>query len=466
MFAPSRRPHRWYNNSVRCGEDAPIELAELVAAVCDARARTLEILDGMAERELCVPRLPTINPPLWESGHAGYFFERFVLQELGLPVLEPANAQLYDSISIAHETRWDLPVPDRAGITAYLHRVRDHICDWLESGQADARGRFLTYYAVLHEDMHTEALTYCLQTFGYPAPRLFREGSAPAPSAADRTGGPPGGGAGGGIGDGIGDGIELDADIAFAGGTMQLGAPRDTDFCFDNERWAHPIELAPFAISRTLVTQAQFAAFVDDAGYTRREFWSDAGWAWRTSAEAHRPLYWESRDDAWFRRDFDRWIPLELHRPMIHVAWWEAQAWCRWAGRRLPAEAEWEHAAMGADKRRYAWGDSAGGPAHANTDFRAMGCVAAGHCTDGDTPEGLCQITGDVWEWCADSFGPFPGFDADHYGDYSVPLFGSTRVLRGGAWTTRRRLARTGYRNYQAPHRRDIWGGFRTCASS
>ncbi|MHC5021251.1 MAG: selenoneine synthase SenA [Planctomycetota bacterium] len=433
---------------MRCGTDAPVDTATLVAWAADARARTLELLDGMADAELTVPRLPTINPPLWEAGHAGYFFERFVLQELGLPVIDPANAALYDSITIAHDTRWDLPVPDRDGIRAYLHRTRDHIAEWLTSGRADGRGRFLAFYAILHEDMHTEALTYCLQTCGYPAPRFYRDGDAPPPPPA--APGPP----------------PVDEDVAFAGGTVELGAPRDTPFCFDNEKWAHPVELAPFAISRTPVTQAQFAAFVDDGGYDRREWWSDAGWAWRTSAQADRPLFWESRDGAWFRRDFDRWTAVEPYRPMIHVGWWEAEAWCNWAGRRLPTEAEWEHAAMGAGKRRYAWGDDPGGAGHANTDFRAMGCVDVGSCADGETPEGLCHMTGDVWEWCADPFGPFPGFEPDHYGDYSVPLFDHTRVLRGGAWTTRRRLARAGYRNYQAPHRRDIWCGFRTCASS
>lgn len=412
----------------------------------DARARTLELLDSMADGQLTVPRLPTINPPLWEAGHAAFFFERFVLHELGLPVLDPAHVELYDSIEIAHETRWDLPVPDRDGIAAYLHRVHDHMAEWIESGAADGRGRFLTYYAILHEDMHTEALTYCLQTCGYPAPKLFGGRAAERPAGG---GTPP----------------PLD-DVRFAGGRVEIGAPRDTAFCFDNERWAHPVQLAPFAMARTPVTQAQFAAFVEDAGYTRRRLWSDAGWAWRVSAAAEQPLYWESRDGAWYRRDFDQWVPLEPHRPMIHVAWWEAEAWCKWAGRRLPTEAEWEFAAMGPDRRRYAWGADPGGAGHANTDFRAMGCVDVGMCPDGDTPEGLCHMTGDVWEWCGDAFGPFPGFAPDHYGDYSVPLFGHARVLRGGAWTTRRRLARAGYRNYQAPHRRDVWCGFRTCASS
>lgn len=428
------------------GADAPVDAATLVQWAADSRARTLELIEGWREDQLTVPRLATINPPLWEAAHAAFFYERFVLQELGLPMLEPDHAKLYDSAKIAHETRWDLPVPDRDAIVRYLTRVRDHLCDWLDSGRADGRGRFLAYYAILHEDMHTEALTYCLQTCGYAAPSLFRD-AAPAPPPPVSGPAPTG-------------------DVRFDGGTYDLGAPPDSAFCFDNEKWAHPVHLEPFQIRRAPVTQGEFAGFVDDGGYRRRELWSDAGWAWRQEAGAAHPAYWELRDGGWWRRDFDRWVPLEPQRPMIHVSFWEAEAWCRWAGRRLPTEAEWERAAMGTDKRLYAWGDDPGGPAHANTDFRAMGCVDVGSCPDGATPEGLSHVTGDVWEWCADPFGPFPGFERDHYEDYSVPLFSHTRVLRGGAWTTRRRLARTGYRNYQGPHRRDIWCGFRTCASS
>ena len=138
----------------------------------------------------------------------------------------------------------------------------------------------------------------------------------------------------------------------------------------------------------------------------------------------------------------------------------------RWAGRRLPTEAEWEYAASGLEKRRYPWGDGPGDARHANLGAEADGCVDAGTCAAGATPEGVTGLLGDTWEWCADAFGPFPGFEPDHYADYSVPLFGETRVLRGGCFATRRRLARNGYRNYQAPHRRDVFAGFRTCASS
>src|SRR5262249_26257610 len=134
-------------------------------------------------------------------------------------------------------------------------------------------------------------------------------------------------------------------DVIVPGGTFLLGATPDEPFVFDNEKWAHPVKLAPFAIARAPVTQAEFAAFVEEDGYRRRELWREEGWRWREETGATQPVYWQHQADGWWRRDFDHWVPLEPHRPVLHVNWYEAEAYCRWAGRRLPTEAEWEAAA-------------------------------------------------------------------------------------------------------------------------
>jgi iron(II)-dependent oxidoreductase len=255
-------------------------------------------------------------------------------------------------------------------------------------------------------------------------------------------------------------------DVEIAGGTYLLGALPQEPFVFDNEKWAHAVEVAPFRIARAAVSQGELAAFVEEGGYRRRELWSAEGWQWRQREAVEGPLYWRREGPAWLRRDFDRWVPLEPHRPVIHVSAHEAEAYCAWAGRRLPSEPEWEAAAAGAGERRrhFPWGQTPPGAEHANLDGLRLGCVDVGALAAGDTPEGCRQLLGNVWEWTASAFAPFPGFTPDPYQEYSAPWFGDHRVLRGGAWPTRARLLRNTWRNFYKPERRDVWAGFRTCA--
>jgi iron(II)-dependent oxidoreductase len=223
------------------------------------------------------------------------------------------------------------------------------------------------------------------------------------------------------------------------------------------------------------VTQSEFARFVEEGGYQRREWWSEEGWRWREVSGAEQPLYWQREAPGrWLRRAFDRMVPLEPHRPALHVNWHEAEAYCRFAGRRLPTEAEWEMAASAeptADgqgirerKRRYPWGDAQPTPVLANLDWCAPGCVDVGALPAGDSAFGCRQMVGNVWEWTSSTFLPYPGFVVDPYKEYSEPWFGTRKVLRGGCWATRSRLIRNTWRNFYTPDRRDVWSGFRTCA--
>jgi iron(II)-dependent oxidoreductase len=423
----------------------------LLDDIRDARARTLELVADLSDRQLRVAELPIVNPLDWEAGHVAYFQEKFALRDVdGRPSILTAADGLFDSIAIAHDTRWGLPLPPRAELLRYLERVRDAALA-AAAGELDAAARYRQRLAVFHEDMHDEAFSYTRQTMGYPPPRL----SLPHEAAA--AAGP------------------LEGDAVVAGGTFLLGAiPGEDEFVFDNEQWAHEVALAPYRIARAPVTQAEFARFVDDGGYRRRELWDDEGWAWREAVDASAPLYWRSGAGGWERRHFDAWLALEPHLPVIHVAWHEAQAYCRWAGRRLPSEAEWEAAASAepdargaiapGKKRRYPWGDEPPTPERANMDWRAMGCVDVAALPAGDSAFGCRQLIGNVWEWCADTFLPYPGFEPGPYREYSLPLFGATKVLRGGCWVTRSRLIRNTWRNYYEPHRRDVWAGFRTAA--
>jgi iron(II)-dependent oxidoreductase len=419
--------------------DSTISTKTLSDRLLDARARTRLFIDDLADRQLLGPRLATVNPLLWEIGHVAWFQEKWVLRRDGEASIRPDADSLYDSAGVAHDVRWDLKLPRRAETYGYMQDVLDRVLDRLQHGED--QDVYFVQLAIFHEDMHAEAFAITRQTLGYPAPLITT-----APLAAARSHG------------------RLNGDVRIPGGTYSLGAQPGESFVFDNEKWAHPVEVAPFAIARTPVTQAEFAAFTEAGGYEKQEFWSNESWAWRTRKQARHPEYWRRTVDGWQRRAFDQWVILEPNWPMVHVNWHEASAWCRWAGRRLPTEAEWELAASGIEKRRYPWGEEFPTADHANLDANRLECLDTAEYPAGDSPFGCRQMLGNVWEWTADAFGPYPGFVADPYKEYSEPWFGNHTVLRGGSWATPGRLLRNTWRNFYMPHRADMWAGFRTCA--
>jgi iron(II)-dependent oxidoreductase len=420
--------------------------ATLAAWIADARVRTLSLVADLRDDQLMGPRLPIVNPLRWEIGHVAWFQELWALRTAHAEApLRDDGDRLYDSSAIPNRVRWDLPLPSRAETIRYLEEVRDRVLAKLAARPATDSERYYLFLSLFHEDMHDEAFAYTRQTLEYPPPS-----SAGAPPASAKIGGP------------------LPGDAEIPGCTVPFGSTNDSEeFIFDNEKYAHLREVKPFAMARAPVTQSEFAAFADDRGYGRDELWSDAGAAWRRAVDAHHPIYWRREAPGrWLRRAFDDWVTLEPHRPVLHVNWYEAEAYCRWAGRRLPTELEWEAAATmaGGKKRRYPWGDGAPAEHQAHLDMRGMGCADVADYPAGDNIFGVRQLIGNIWEWTADDFLPFPGFSPDPYKDYSEPWFGDHKVLRGGCWVTRSRLIRSAYRNFYKPDRRDVWAGFRTCA--
>lgn len=426
-------------------------------ALPEARRRTLELIEDLSDQQLRGPRLRIVNPLHWEIGHVAWFQEFWILRHLGgLPPILSNGDSLYDSARVAHDTRWDLLLPSRAKTLAFMEQVLDRVCDSSDRrDRAPIDGYNETYFfhlVLFHEQMHAEAIAYTRQTLCYARPRL----SIAAESVSNVTG-------------------QVSGDAYIPGGKSALGASPGETFVFDNELQPHEVEVKPFSISKTAVTNGEFAAFVEDGGYTRRVLWSDEGWQWKRNAAAESPVYWQRESSGrWLRRDFDKWVELQDRVALIHVNWHEADAYCRWAGRRLPTEGEWEVAAscepsrdgrsISDHKRRYPWGDEQPTADRANLDWRAMGCIEVDALSAGDSAFGCRQMIGNAWEWTSTAFGAYPGFVTGPYKEYSEPWFGDHKVLRGGCWATRSSMIRSAYRNFYTPDRRDVWAGFRTCA--
>ena len=310
------------------------------------------------------------------------------------------------------------------------------------------RDGYVVAMVAQHEDQHQETMLQTLQLKQgepYAAPRRVPANGGQRP----RSGPPPG------------------AMVRFSGGIVEIGTD-DRTVAYDNERPRHGVELRPFDIDALPVTNGQYLEFMEDGGYRRRELWSEAGWSWLAEAGVAAPKHWERRGTDWWTRSMDRTRPVDPAEAVCHVCAHEADAFARWAGKRLPTEGEWEAAATwdppSGRKLLNPWGDDEADATRANVDQLAFGTAPVGSYPENVSPIGCYGMIGDVWEWTSSPFEPYPGFEAFPYAEYSQVFFGSDyRVLRGGSWATRSRVARATFRNWDYPIRRQIFSGFR-CA--
>lgn len=387
--------------------------AWLAGALDTARAHTLALFGAcraVLPASMEIRYAPELNPPRWELGHVAWFEERWLARnperlrgaaadpEAGLAAsLLPRADALYDSSAIAHTRRWHLDLPDPERTLRYAAQVRERTLALLATVPDDDDALFFFRWALAHEAMHAEAAVYMAQNLALPiTAALLRSGPAPGPTG----------------------------EVACPGGAMVLGHT-GPGFHFDNEGGQRPVVLAPFNIDRSPVTWARFRPFVEADGYDDAQWWTDDGWAWRQRHSTGRPRHLVLVDGTWQRAAFGAWVPMTDDEPVMHLTRHEAEAWCRWAGRRLPTEADWQWAALNADG--FAWGE--------------------------------------VWEWTASPFEPWPGFIAHPYRDYSQPWFDGRPVLRGASFATLPCMRNPHYRNYFPADRNDLFAGFRSCAA-
>lgn len=391
----------------------------LAQALRQSRHDTLDIFARIKATlpDLLVPQRPELNPPLWELGHIGWFQEYWIARnperhlgpranpDAARPAPPRANADaLYHSSHVPHDSRWSLALPDpqatRADLAAQLERTLQMLAE-LKTADDDA----LYFYrlALLHEDMHHEAALYMAQSVGLPLddPR-WRARTLPSP----------------------GQPLHLPAQ------PWRLGADAtQPGFAFDNEYGEQWVALEGCAIDAQVLRWADYLPFVDASGYSDARLWTDAGWHWRLQDGPDHvpttPRYLRQQNGVWQQWRHGQWHALDLNEPACHLTYHEAQAWCRWAGRRLPTEAEWA-CAVHTLGPAFAWGD--------------------------------------VWEWTASAFAPYPGFTPHPYRDYSAPWFDGRPVLRGASFMTQPRMRHPDYRNFFQAHRSDVPAGFRTCA--
>ena len=414
----------------------PVTRERIARRLDEVRARTMLLVEQLSDDALNAVHSPLMSPIVWDLGHIATFEDLWLAHSaFGKDMLRERLGQVYDPNAAPRSARGELPYLRSADTFEYMDQVRERVFDLLDGADLSPesspllRDAFVFEMVLRHEQQHTETILQTLQL-------MTSEKYAP-PQRRDLDAAEP-----------------VTGDVLVRGGPVQLGAG-PTGFAYDNERPRHVREVDTFRIDRVPVTNAAFCEFIADGGYERRELWSADGWAWRRDEDATAPQYWRRVGDEWLVRSFGEWTELDPALPVCHVSWFEADAFSRWAGRRLPTEAEWEKAAAGAV-------DDAGS---SNLDQLAYGCAPAGAYPAGESACGARQMLGDVWEWTSSGFDAYPGFEAFPYPEYSQDFFGGPfKVLRGGSWATQAGAVTVTFRNWDYPQRRQIFAGFR-CAS-
>jgi iron(II)-dependent oxidoreductase len=414
--------------------------------LAEARERTRFLLAGVSEDDLVRQHDPVMSPLIWDYGHIGNYEELWLLQKAhGKNLSARELYDMYDASLHPREERPSLNLLNREDAGVYLDAVRKAVIEALEGADLDGddpllADGFVYEMVIQHEAQHTETMLQTLQ---------LMEGEGYRPEAPVE---PPEGG------------VEYGEMVPVPGGPFVMGTGARA---LDNERDAHEVRVAGFLMDKTPVTNAAYREFVESGGYGRRELWDPAGWECIKQERISAPKHWyQPEPHSWWTAHFGFDEPLDPARPVVHVSWYEADAYARWAGKRLPTEAEWEKAASwdptSGKGRLFPWGDEPPSPENANLDQLAFRPAEVGAYPAGASAYGVLGMIGDVWEWTASDLAPYPGFEPFPYKEYSEVFFGPDyKVLRGGSWATRPAAIRNTFRNWDFPIRRQLFVGFR-----
>ncbi len=420
----------------------------LLQSIEHTHRQMMALIDDLSEEQIRVPYEKGINPPVWELGHSAFFYEYFLLRPLyGVDPIMPGYDTVWDSFDIPHRERWTPGVvPEKAEVLPYYDRVVTETVDRLaRPGTLTDEELYLGQYVIAHQQMHLESLIWSRQTFGFQAPAFLTE--RPVTSGSDASG-----------------------DATVPAGTYFIGVPtpepdaKAVNFSFDNERPGFEMDIEEFRIAETLVSLGDYRAFVEDGGYTTPEWWSFGGNYWRSESGREAPVYWQKKGPEWSVRRFDQVVPLDPEAPMLHLSFWEAQAYAKWAGRRLPTEFEWEIAARGPEALKFPWGNEATLPPPAALECCNPGTAPVSAYAEGASAFGCLQMIGTAWEWTTSQYLPYPGFCVDMYAYMSTLQFGNHKTTKGGSFASSIGLPRNTYRQAIFPDRTDLFTGFRTCA--
>ncbi|MGW1893592.1 ergothioneine biosynthesis protein EgtB [Streptomyces sp. NPDC002004] len=417
-----------------------------LTALLAARERTALLTTCVEEPDLTAQHSPLMSPLVWDLAHIGNQEELWLLRAVGgHAAIRPEIDPLYDAFEHPRAERPSLPLLPPAEARAYAAQVRGRVLDVLERtpfhGSPLTDAGFAFGMVAQHEQQHDETMLITHQLRRGPVAL-----HAPDPQPAPEFAGP--------------------AEVLVPGGAFTMGTS-DEPWALDNERPAHHRLVPPFFIDTTPVTNGAYQHFIEDGGYDDERWWAPDGWSHIREHGITAPLFWRREGGQWLRRRFGATEPVPPDEPVLHVSWYEADAYARWAGRRLPTEAEWEKAARfdpaSGRSLRHPWGDDDPLPEHANLGQRHLRPAPAGSYPAGESPLGVRQLIGDVWEWTSSDFLPYPGFVAFPYREYSEVFFGPEyKVLRGGSFAVDPVACRGTFRNWDYPMRRQIFSGFRT----